>query len=70
MPIKTWLREEGCYSKVKEAFSSTAADKFFYTGELLKLLEKHKNGRKDLSKKIWTVYMFLMWYNIYFGEQN
>ncbi|MBQ8317556.1 MAG: asparagine synthase (glutamine-hydrolyzing) [Lachnospiraceae bacterium] len=70
VPIKTWLREEGCYSKVKEAFSSTAADKFFYTGELLKLLEKHKNGRKDLSKKIWTVYMFLMWYNIYFGEQN
>lgn len=70
VPIKTWLREDECYGRVRKAFSSVEADKFFYTGELLKLLDKHKSGKKDYSKKIWTVYMFLMWYGIYFGEEN
>jgi asparagine synthase (glutamine-hydrolysing) len=33
----------------------------------MKMLDTHKNGKKDMSKKLWTVYMFLVWYDIYFG---
>ena len=28
---------------------------------------KIKNGKKDNSRKIWTIYMFLLWYDVYFG---
>ena len=67
VPINTWLRQDDCYEKVKKAFTSQAAEEFFYVEGLVKLLDKHKSGKKDYSKKIWTVYMFLMWYDIYFA---
>lgn len=68
VPIAKWLRQEDCYNKIKTAFTSSAAETFFYTDELVKILDLHKSGKRDLSKKIWTVYMFLIWYGIYFKE--
>ncbi len=66
VPIAKWLRQDDCYEKIKAAFTSEAAEKFFYVKEIVKLLEDHKAGKKDNSKKIWTLYMFLIWYDIYF----
>ncbi|MCL2487674.1 MAG: asparagine synthase (glutamine-hydrolyzing) [Oscillospiraceae bacterium] len=68
VPIRVWLRQDNWYARVAEAFQSEAAQKFFYTDELMKLLDRHKKGKADNSRKIWTVYMFLVWYGAYFGE--
>lgn len=67
VPIRIWLREDKYYNIVKSAFTSNAADKYFDTKELLKLLDRHKAGKEDNSRKIWTVYMFLVWYDQYFS---
>lgn len=69
VPVRVWLRTEGRYTQVKAAFTSAAAEKFFDTAELVKLLDAHYKGKKDNSRKIWTVYMFLVWYGEYFGEE-
>ena len=61
-----WLREDKYYTQVKRAFTSTEAMEFFDVKELLALLDQHKSGAKDNSRKIWIIYMFLMWYRIYF----
>ncbi len=66
VPIRVWLCEDKYYTIVKEAFSSPAAKKYFNTKEILKLLEQHKNGKADNSRKIWTIYTFLVWYAQYF----
>jgi asparagine synthase (glutamine-hydrolysing) len=66
VPTRVWLREEKYYSIVKEAFSSPIAEKFFNTDKLLLLLNEHYSGKKDNSRKIWTVYIFLIWYQQYF----
>ena len=34
------------------------------------MLDQHKKGKLDNSKKIWVVYMFLMWYDVYFVREN
>lgn len=68
VPIRVWLREDAYYNKVKTAFESPAAQRYFRTEELLRLLEQHKRGKKDNSRKIWTVYMFLVWYGVYFED--
>ena len=68
VPIRVWLREDAYYNKVKAAFESPAARRYFRTEELLRLLEQHKRGKKDNSRKIWTVYMFLVWYSVYFED--
>lgn len=67
VPIRVWLKQEKYYAKVKAEFSSESAKKYFNTKLLIKLLDDHKNGKKDNSRKIWTVYSFLVWYKNYFN---
>ena len=68
VPIRVWLREEKYYNIVKNAFTSPAAEKFFNTDMLVKLLDDHRAEKYDNSRKIWTVFIFLQWYDVYFGE--
>lgn len=73
IPIRVWLKEDKYYSRVREMFSSEAAEKFFRTERLLKMLDDHKSGKNhnektDNSRKIWTVYIFLIWYDRFFGN--
>lgn len=69
VPVVMWLREERYYNQVKEWFTGDIAQQFFDTGELVRLLDEHKAGA-DRSRKIWIVYMFLMWYKIYFVDRK
>lgn len=69
VPIRIWLRQKTYYDRVKAAFLSPAAERFFNTQELMKFLNQHYQGKKDNSRKIWTVYAFLLWYGIYFKEK-
>ena len=68
VPIRVWLKEDGYYNVVKEAFLSETAEKYFDTSALLALLDRHKNGIEDVSRKIWTVYTFLVWHKEYFEK--
>lgn len=68
VPIRIWLKEDKYYNIVKDAFTSQAAQEFFKTGEIVKYLDDHKAGKVDNSRKIWTIYMFLVWHKQYFGE--
>lgn len=68
VPIRVWLKEDGYYNKVKTALTGAAAEKYFNTDKLVKLLDDHRAGKGDYSRKIWTVYMFLVWYDVYFGK--
>lgn len=71
VPIRVWLKQDAYYSKVKSAFESPASRTYFNTGVLLSLLDEHKSGKRDNSRKIWTVYTFLVWHQIYFeGAEN
>lgn len=66
IPIRRWLREDDWYQRVKEAFAGETAAVYFHRDQLLKLLEEHRAGKEDNSRKIWTVYSFLLWHQIYF----
>ncbi|MGO1759947.1 MAG: asparagine synthase (glutamine-hydrolyzing) [Mammaliicoccus vitulinus] len=66
IPIRKWLREDIYYEKVKEAFSSDIAEEFFDTSYVLRLLKEHYDGKYDHSRKIWVIYMFIVWYRVYF----
>ena len=72
VPVRVWLREKPYYDRVKAAFTSEEAAKFFQTKYLMKLLDEHYQGKKDNSRKVWCIYIFLVWYQVYFcgGEKN
>ena len=67
VPTRVWLRDEHYYNVVKAMFTSPTAQKFFNTDILLGYLDEHYEEKEDNSRKIWTIYVFLVWYQIYFG---
>lgn len=66
IPIRNWIKEDDWYEQIKTAFTGETATKYFHTEYLLKLLENHRTGKEDNSKKIWTVYAFLVWHQVFF----
>ena len=67
VPIREWIKEEDVYNKIYKLFSD--ANDFFNVDMIIKLLEDHKNGKRDNSRKIWTIYSFLIWYQEYFVKR-
>lgn len=70
IPIRVWLRQDDWYQMVKELFTSKEAEEFFHTEKLLQLLREHKEGKKDNSRKIWTVLAFLIWHHTFFYKES
>ena len=70
VPIREWLKQDEYYQKVKTAFTSEHAGIYFDIDALVALLDRHRLGKEDLSRKIWTVYTFLTWYNEFFAKEN
>ena len=70
VPTRVWLKDEKYYNIVKTAFQSEAAQKYFNTDKIVKYLDDHKNGKADNSRKVWTIYIFLVWYNQFFGNEE
>ena len=70
VPIRDWIKEDEVYKELKRELNSKVAKKFFNTEILLKMLEEHKNGKKDNYRKVWTVYTFLKWYDVFFSSDD
>ncbi len=70
VPTRVWLKDEKYYNIVKEMFNSDTAKMFFNSEEIIKFLDDHYNGKEDNSRKVWTVYIFLVWYEIYFSSDK
>lgn len=62
VPIRVWLKEDKYYNKVKGYFENETSKKYFNTAALIKLLDDHRAGKHDNSRKIWTVFSFLLWH--------
>ncbi len=70
VPTRVWLRDEKYYKVVKDMFQSDVSKKFFKPEQLIAWLDEHFSGKEDNSRKVWTIYVFLVWYKIYFGEDE
>ena len=70
VPTRVWLRDEKYYNVVKTKFKGKTAEKFFNTDVLVLWLDSHFSGKEDNSRRVWTIYVFLVWYDIYFDEDS
>lgn len=69
VPVRAWLREEKYAAILREAFASDAAEKFFNTAALNKMLDQHLSGKRDNWRQLWCVFIFLVWYDEYFVKR-
>ena len=66
VPIREWMKEDDIYNEIKETIKQEFVKEFFNQDYVLKLLEDHKKGRRDNYKKVWAVYCFIKWYEVFF----
>jgi asparagine synthase (glutamine-hydrolysing) len=70
VPFFKWAREEKYYKQMKEIFSASYVSEFFDQKRILELLENHYNGSENNGRKLYNIYVFLIWYQKYFVEMD
>ena len=68
VPIREWIKEDDFYNEIKTSFSTDIAKELFKQENIIKLLEDHKKGIKDNYRRVWAIYSFLKWYQVFFEE--
>lgn len=68
VPIREWMKDEDVYHEIKETFNTEMSKELFDNKYIIKLLDDHKNNKKDNYRKVWTIYCFLKWYEVFFSN--
>lgn len=68
VPFHRWIMEDRYFGIVKKEFEQAYVAEFFDQKTLMKLLADHRTGKRRNGRKIYTVYIFLLWYKRYFLE--
>lgn len=66
VPIREWIMEDDFYEEIRRTFELDIASELFQKDAIMKLLDEHKNGVKDHYRRIWAIYSFLKWYEVFF----
>lgn len=66
VPIRIWMADDRYNQDVREKFHSEMAEKFFNVDEINAIFDDYIAGNSDNWRKIWTIYTFLVWYELYF----
>ncbi|MEP6852024.1 MAG: asparagine synthase (glutamine-hydrolyzing) [bacterium] len=68
VPTRHWLRDE-MYDWARAIITESQADALIDTDFALRLLDAHRAGPHDYSRKIWTLLVFLLWHGIFVEER-
>jgi len=66
VPVREWMREDDLYNEIKNTFNNDTSKKYFNNKLLIKMLDEHRDKKKDNYRKIWNIYCFLKWYEAFF----
>lgn len=64
VPIRHWLRDE-MYDWARGIINDSRTERFLDKQAVLRLLDEHKAGTLDHSRRIWALLMFMLWYGIF-----
>jgi len=63
-PTRVWLAGE-MYDWARSIIANSGAGDLLDLGHVLRLLDAHKRGEADNSRKVWTVLVFCVWHAIF-----
>lgn len=64
VPIRHWLKNEW-YDWALNLFKTSETDYLLNKDVLIKMLDDHKKGEGDFSRKLWTAIVFMSWHQLY-----
>lgn len=68
-PIRVWLKDS-LGDIVKETIYNSNVDEFIDKKYAIKLLDTHLKGHRDNSRKIWTIFTFCLWHQLFIEHKN
>ncbi|OXM16500.1 asparagine synthase (glutamine-hydrolyzing) [Paenibacillus herberti] len=69
VPIRVWLRKEW-YPWAKGLIHSATNVPWIDRNNALRMLEDHREGKYDASRKLWTLLIFIIWHQMYITRSN
>ncbi len=69
VPVRVWLKNE-LYEWARDIILSSKAEEYIDTKAALKLLEDHRSGKADNYRKLWSILVFIKWYNLYIADSE
>ncbi|MBQ1333446.1 MAG: asparagine synthase (glutamine-hydrolyzing), partial [Lachnospiraceae bacterium] len=69
VPIREWIRDEAVRDEIRRAFDTEVSKKYFDNRMIHRLFDEHLAGKKDNYRKVWTIYCFIRWYEVFFGGE-
>ncbi|ADU31834.1 asparagine synthase (glutamine-hydrolyzing) [Evansella cellulosilytica] len=69
VPIRHWLKDE-MYDWARSWIQASNTDHLFHKKNCLQLLEDHRLGKIDASRKIWTILTYMIWHHQYIEKKG
>lgn len=68
VPLREWMKEDDFYQDIYNAIQTPIMQELFDTQRIISMLNDHKNSKHDYYKKIWVLYCFSLWHQVFFNE--
>jgi asparagine synthase (glutamine-hydrolysing) len=64
VPIRHWLKDE-MYDWARDVIDASGTDYLIERAAVLRMLDEHRAGPHDYSRKLWTLLVFMLWHGIF-----
>jgi asparagine synthase (glutamine-hydrolysing) len=65
VPIRHWLRAGPLLEWAHEMVNASATDNLIDASAVRRMLDEHRCGTADHSRRLWTVLIFMLWHAIF-----
>ena len=69
VPIRHWLKDE-MYEWALKIINDSQTDQLINKKYVVDLLNKHRVGKQDYSRKIWVMLTFMVWHRVYIEDKE
>ncbi len=70
VPLRAWMSEEDVHKEIESTFKQDFVKELFDQKYIMKLLDNSLKGKKDTYKKVWAIYAFIKWYEVFFLDKD
>ena len=65
VPMRHWLAGDELHGWALEQITASGTEHIFNKSAVLEMLEEHRQGVSDHSRRLWTVLSFMIWHGIF-----
>lgn len=69
VPMRHWLAGDELHGWAQDTINESETGDIFNKEEVLKMLQEHREGASDHSRRLWTVLAFMVWHGIFVEER-